>query len=144
MITEEDKEKQAIKKLEDGISLCEQALDKSEKYERLNDNTDWKGFWDDVKILIGKHDQEIRMAESYLTDAPNTTYVKMDGDSQKVVSSKADWLDFIVRHQIQKQELERWMSEPKWILEMAEQARKQIPILKEKINLMKKGENHAA
>lgn len=140
MITEQDREKTEIQKLENGIRFCEEAITKSEKYERLEENQDWKEFWKDIEILIGVHDKEILMGISMLPDAPNNTVVKTnDAGKQAVVSSKQDWMDFIIRHEIQRDELKSWMKEPLRILELARQARERLPELREK----RKRLNHA-
>jgi hypothetical protein len=141
LITEADKESQTIKRLEDAIALCEQTISKAEKYERLNENKDWQDFWKDVEFIAQTHDKEIKLAEESLVDAPENTYLKGDGI---VVSSRLDWANYIARHYIQRQELLRWMNEPKWILDMAAQARAKLPELKNKLELLKKESNHAA
>ena len=134
MLTEQDREKQKIEKTQNGIQICEDALKKSEKYERLKDNADWKGFLDDLKVIESLHEREIAMGESMLTDAPNTGYLKMSAKgSQEYVSSRQDWIDFIVRHQIQKAECSTWIKEPESIIAMAAMAREKLPSLKEKL-----------
>ncbi len=52
------------------------------------------------------------------------------------VNSKADWTDFIVRHQIQKTETLKWVKEPDFILEMAAIAREKLPFLEGKLKDM--------
>ena len=124
MITEQQKEKEAREKLENGIRICEEAMAKSEKYERLKDNKDWQGFLGDLRVLTDLHDREIKMGESMILDAPNTGYVKHDGfGNEKYVSSRQDWIDFIMRHQIQKTECSNWIKEPDQILTMAAMVR---------------------
>lgn len=137
MITENDREKVATEKIEDGIRLCEDAIAKAEKYERLNDNKDWQGYFQDLKILVNLHEREIGVAVSMIPDAPNNSHVKHnDHGKEMVVSSKADWTDFIARHEIQKNELLNWIEEPKRILAMASMAREKLPTLKEKLKEM--------
>ena len=134
MITEQEKEKQARQKVESGIRLCEEAIQKAEKYERLKENKDWQGFLDDLKDVIRLHENEIRMGESMLVDAANNGYVKTDDFGKQIyVSSRKDWTDFIVRHQIQKADAETWLKEPDRILAMAALAREKLPVLKEKL-----------
>ena len=134
MITEAMKEKEAREKIENGIKICEEAMAKSEKYERLKDNKDWQAFLGDLQVLSDLHDREIKMGESMILDAPNTGYVKLDGfGNQKYVSSRQDWIDFIVRHQTQKAECSNWIKEPKHILTLAAMAREKLPMLKDKL-----------
>jgi hypothetical protein len=134
MITEQDKDKFKIEKLKNGITMCEDALAKSEKYERLQENSDWKEYLNDLKVLASLHEKEIRMGEMMLLDAPNTGYIKHEGDKEVFVSSKEDWLDFITRHEIQRQEAEKWMSEPERILKMAAYSREKLPLLKKQLD----------
>jgi hypothetical protein len=140
MLTEAAKEKISKDKIASGIRICEEAMAKAEKYERLKENKDWLGYLDDLKILAGLHENEIKMGQSMLIDAPNTGYVKHDDFEKEVyVSSKKDWTDFIIRHQIQKQEAENWIKEPERILTMATMARERLPILKEKLAEIERG-----
>lgn len=142
MITEQDQENQSRKKIESGIRLCEEAMAKAEKYERLQDNKDFKGFLEDLNILVGLHEREIAMGVSSLPDAPATGYMRTDDfGKQQLVSSKADWADFISRHEIQKKELLNWIQEPERILKMASLAREKLPLLKDKLSEMKLKEN---
>lgn len=140
MITEAEKEKQKLEKLQNGVRICEDAMAKAEKYERLKDNKDWQGFIGDLKILGDLHDREIKMGESMLLDAPNNGYLKMDGlDKQQYVSSRQDWIDFIVRHQIQKEECVKWTKEPEHIMTMASMCRDKLPQLKKEIEEISRG-----
>ena len=128
METEESKERNKIDLLERQIKTCEEGIAKAEKYERLKDNQDWKDFILDLKILAEKHDQEIKNAEVYLLDAPNTGYLKLDATGrQAYVSSREDWIDFIVRHQIQKEENLKWLKEPDYVLRFAALSREKLP-----------------
>ena len=134
MISESEKEKIQKDQLERGIRVCEEAVAKAEKYERLKDNADWKGFLDDLKVVESLHEREIAMGESMLIDAPNTGYLKMSAKgSQEYVSSRQDWIDFIIRHQIQKADCATWIKEPESIIAMAAMAREKLPSLKEKL-----------
>lgn len=137
MITEEDKERAKKTEVQRGIRICEEAMAKAEKYERLKDSPDWQGYLSDLKVLADLHDKEIRMAETMLIDAPSTGYLKMkDSGAQEYVSSREDWVDFIVRHQIQKSDCLAWVKEPEHILTLAALAREKLPILKEKLSEM--------
>ena len=134
MITEKDKDLQKKEKLENGIRLCEEALAKAEKYERLKDNKDWQGYLEDLKVLSTLHEREIKVGISMFMDAPNTGHVKKgDFDKEVYVSSKQDWMDFISRHEIQKQECENWIKEPDRVILLASMAREKLPMLKEKL-----------
>jgi len=133
VITEEEKERIARETAQRGIRLCEEAIAKAEKYERLKDNPDWKGFLDDLKTLASLHEKEIEWARSMLVDAPHTGYLKMnDQGRQEYVSSRDDWTHFIVRHHIQKTECENWVKEPEHLLTLAGLSREKLPSLKEK------------
>src|SRR5271165_127344 len=133
MITERDKEKSQKDQLESRISLFEEAVLKAEKYERLQDNKDWQGYLADLEVLMDKHELEIKSGISLVLDAPNTGYVKMENLKQVYVSSKQDWIDFVERHEIQKQELLNWIREPDRILKIAAAARERIPDLKKQL-----------
>lgn len=133
-ITEEDKEKIIREQTHKAILVCEETLAKAEKYERLKDNPDWKGFLDDLKSLSDLHKKEVEWGKSMLIDAPNTGYLKMsDKGKQEYVSSRQDWVDFIIRHQIQGAECSNWVKEPEHILVMAAMAREKLPVLKDRI-----------
>lgn len=133
MITEKAKNEVGRQKIENGIRICEEALEKSEKYERLNENKDWKGYLEDLKILESLHDKEIQMGVMLMVDAPNHGYMKKELEKETYVSGKQDWTDFIIRHQIQKAELSNWIKEPERILAMASLAREKLPVLKKKL-----------
>lgn len=135
MISELDKNKQKKEKIENGIRLCEDALAKSEKYERLKDNKDWQGYLDDLKVLVTLHDREIMVGAAMVVDAPNSGYVKKDDFGKDTyVNSKRDWLDFISRHEIQKTEAQNWAKEPEKILSLATLAREKLPMLKKSLS----------
>lgn len=137
MITESDKEKQELSRIKNGIRLCEETIAKSEKYERLQDNPDWKSFLGDMKVLADLHEKEIQTGTMLLIDAPNDGHAGSEGT---YISSKQDWVDFIIRHQIQRQECLKWIEEPDRILAAARMAREKLPLLKEKLDRM----NHAS
>ena len=140
MLTELDQEKNQVKKLENSVRLCEEAISKAEKYERLEENKDWKEFWEDMKVVISLHDREITMACSMIPDAPSHPYIKHDDQGKEtVVSSKADWADFISRHEIQRQELKNWIQEPDRIIRLAALAREKVPILKDRLKEYSRG-----
>lgn len=134
MITELDKEKAQKEKLENGIRLCEDTIAKAEKYERLKDNKDWQGYLDDLKVLIGLHEREIKMGASMIPEAPFQSHIKHDEVGREVVvSSKEDWMDFISRHETQRAELSSWLKEPERIVAMAAMAREKLPMLRDKL-----------
>jgi hypothetical protein len=134
MITEEEKERLQKEKIEQTIKICEEAISKAEKYERLKDNPDWRGYLTDLKVIADLHDKEIEWGKSMLIDAPSNGYLKMGSKgTQEYVSSREDWVQFIVRHHIQKQECTNWIKEPEHILTMAAMAREKLPMLKDKI-----------
>lgn len=143
-ITEAQREKAEKEKLENGVAICEQALQKAEKYERLQENNDWKEYLEDLRVLIGAIQKDIDFAVMMMVDAPNTTVVKM-GESGKeaTVSSKQDWADFIIQKKVRKDTIEGWLTEPEKILFLAKQSRDLLPKLKEKISVLEAGENHA-
>ena len=138
MLSEKDKEAQKIKQIETGIRICNEGVQKAEKYERLKDNVDWKSFLEDLKVLAEKHDNEIRMAENMILDAPETGYLKfeMSGgevSKQAFVSSRNDWVRFIERHQIQKAQCLLWIKEPESILAFAALCREKLPVLEKQL-----------
>lgn len=134
MITEKDKEAASRKKIENATRLCEESLEKAEKYERLKENKDWQGHLEDLKILISSHEREISLAVSMLPDAPNTGYLKHDANGQETyVSSKLDWIDFIGRHEIMRASLATFIKEPDYMMEMASLAREKLPLLKKSL-----------
>jgi len=134
MISEEEKERIQKEQAERAVRICDEAIAKAEKYERLKDNKDWIDFLGDLKVLSDLHEKEVTWGRAMLLDAPRTGYLKMNAKGvQEYVSSREDWIDFIVRHQIQKTECENWIKEPEHILTMAALAREKLPALKEKI-----------
>lgn len=138
MITEQQKEQEKIRKIEDGIRTCEEGIAKAEKYERLKENKDWQDYLNDLKVVADMHDREIRAGEAMLVDAPNTGYMKLDGfGNQKYVSSREDWVDFIMRHQIQKADCLAWLKEPEQILTFAALCREKLPLLQEQLKEFK-------
>ena len=135
MITEKDKVSQQKEKLENGIRLCEEAISKAEKYERLKDNKDWQGYLEDLKVLVTLHEREIKVGVSMLLEAPTTGHVKRDNfDKDVYVSSREDWTNFISHHEIQKEECENWIKEPDRVILLASMAREKLPMLKEKLS----------
>jgi hypothetical protein len=144
MITEKDKEDSQIKKLEGGIRLCEEAIAKAEKYERLKENKDWQGYLEDLRVLSTLHEKEIKMGTTLIADAPNTGYVKHDASgSESYTSSKSDWVDFICRHEIERTILNTWIKEPDHMVTMASLAREKLPILKKKLDELTKEKSNA-
>ena len=134
MLTQQDKEKLTRNQLESSIRIFEDAIAKAEKYERLKENKDWQGYLKDLQVVVDIHAKEISQAEGYLPDAPATGYVKTDEfGKQQYVSSRSDWMDFIVRHYIQKKQLMNWIEEPERILKMAALSRERLPVLKAKL-----------
>lgn len=131
MLTEQMKEQAAIEKVKNGIRLCDEAITKAEKYERLQENPDWKNYLKDLEIRAGMHDREIQLALSQLDEAPNNSHVGADG---KVVSSKMDWVDFIRNHKIRADLYREWIQEPESILKFAALARQTLPDLKKKLS----------
>lgn len=129
-ITEEAREKQDAQRLKDGIRICEEAIKKAEKYERLSENPDWHAFWEDLDLIIEKHEKDIRYGVSQLPDAPGQTL--MNGNGTKI-SSKQDWADFIAQHEVQKMQLEYWKKDPVRIIALAQMAREKLPMLKEQL-----------
>lgn len=139
MITEQNREHIKIEKLKENIQICDEILHKSEKYERLIENSDFKAFLDDLKIVISLHEREIKFGQSLMIEAPNQSYVKMsDTGKEMIVSSKSDWMDFIIRHAVQKDTLENWLKEPRDIIEKAQKARAAIPVLKKQLSELEK------
>jgi len=134
MITEQEKENQKVKQIRNGIRICEEAIAKAEKYERLKDNKDFIDYLKDLKILADLHDREIKMGESMLIDAPNSGYVKTAFEKQEYVSSRQDWIDFIIRHQIQKAECTKWVKEPDQIIAFASLCREKLPLLQQQLS----------
>ena len=132
MITEEDKERLVREDAKRKIVAYEEAIAKAEKYERLKDNPDWKAFLNDLKILADLHETQIRWGMSMIVDAPNDGYIKIKEGKQEYVSSRQDWIDFITRHNIQKEECLKWENEPGYIMQMAAMARERLPGMKEK------------
>ena len=144
-LTEIAKEEIKAQELKNLIQICEEAIEKSEKYERLSDNKDWKGYMEDLQILINLHDREIKFGINLMTEAPNSSYAKSSNSGeQQIVSSKQDWSDFIIRHQVVRDELDKWIKEPDRIIEMSRQAREKLPILKEKLTALMHGGNNVS
>lgn len=142
MLTEAEQENAKSEKLKSGIRLCEEMIAKSEKYERLQENPDWQGYLGDLKVLIGLHEREIRQGVASLVEAPHNSFVRHNAQGEEIiVNGKLEWSDFVVRHQIQKDELETWLKEPERIVEGARQAREHMPVLKQKLDILTKDSN---
>lgn len=134
MITEADKERLQKENIKQAIQFCEETILKAEKYERLQENKDWRDFIEDLKILGEQHDKQIKYAATMILDAPNAGYVKHDpSGSEAYVSSKSDWVDFMSRHEIEKLECRKWIKEPEFVISAANLAREKLPILKKKL-----------
>ena len=100
---------------------------------------------EDLQILINLHDREIKFGINLMTEAPNSSYAKSSNSGeQQIVSSKQDWSDFIIRHQVVRDELDKWIKEPDRIIEMSRQAREKLPILKEKLTALMHGGNNVS
>lgn len=129
MLTPENELKGSKETMEGNISLAEDILRKAEKYERLKGNPDWEGVLEDIKVLMGIHDKEISNALAQLTSVrPSGT---MAEDNK--VYGRDDWFDFILMHQIRKEQLQEALNEQKRILEAAKMAREALPKLKDKL-----------
>ena len=134
MITEEEKEQNLKKEILIKVQACEEAIAKAEKYERLKENPDWQGFMEDLKALSNLHEKEIKWGRQMVIQAPNDGYLKINqGGKQEYVSSKRDWMDFIVEHEIRKEECDKWEKEPGYIMSMAAMSRQDLPVYKEKL-----------
>jgi len=142
MLTEASKKQLKIDEISNGIRLCEEAISKAETYERLNDNPDWKAYLSDLETVVSLHDREIQFGLLMLMEAPPNTYVKHDARGEVVVSSSEEWIGFIKRHQIQREELKNWTKEPARILMLASQARIKLPELKAQLLAMTEGGNN--
>lgn len=133
MLTEKVKSKIEKEKIESGIIQCKEIISKAEKYERLKDNKDWQEYLNDLKILGELHEKQIKVGVQALVDAPNSGHVKREMEKDVYVSSKQDWLDFILRHQIQMMECDKWIKEPERILTLAKMSRDHLPKLESKL-----------
>lgn len=136
-LTPEDELKQKKAVVEDNLKLAEDILKKAEKYERLKGNPDWEGVLEDVKVLIGIHGKQIENALSQIVDVRPTGSVA----ENKVVYGRDDWFDFILQHQVRKEQLMEGLNEQSRILEAAELARKSIPILQKQLDQFKENSN---
>jgi hypothetical protein len=143
MITEEDRERLSLEKVKKAIAFCEESMVKAEKYERLSENKDWQDHLKDLRVLADLHAREITSGSAMLINAPRTGYIKInDAGNQVYVSSKDDWLDFMMRHEIERSEILKWLKEPEAVLSMAQTAREKLPILKKQLAEMTH-ESHA-
>lgn len=106
-----------------------EVLQKSEKYERLNENDDWKEVLEDIRAGIKAHETEIAQALVSLSELQPSEREKM--------------FDFILIHQVRKEQIEQALNRPVQILELAKKARTLIPELKEKIRTLQEDLTHA-
>lgn len=132
MLTPEDELKGKKETVEENIQLAEDILRKAEKYERLKGNPDWEGVLNDIKVLMGLHDREIANALAQLTAVRPSGTMAQD----KKVYGRDDWFDFILGHQIRKEQLQEALNEQKRILDAAKMAREALPKLKEQLEKM--------
>jgi hypothetical protein len=137
MITESENERLKIKKLQNGIRLCEESIAKAEKYERLKENKDWQGYLNDLTIVADQHDKEILIACTMIPDAPSHPYVSTgEMGHTKVISSREDWMNYITTHEIKRAQIRSWLKEPGFILAQAALAREKLPIFKKELKAL--------
>lgn len=105
--------------MERELGYWKEVLQKSEKYERLMADDDFKDVLKDIQHTVDAHHEEIKkclegMAEygpRQLADAQHTLFIHQVLEDQAVMAVKR----------------------PKEILELAKEARKKIPLLEENI-----------
>ena len=132
-ITEEARITQEIEQDKNQISICEDAIQKAELYERLEENSDWKAWKELLRKASALHEQEIQQGIKALINAPGSTIVRATQGGDVIISSRDDWQEFITRHEIMRSNLEEWLKEPGLMIGLARKAREVLPGLKERL-----------
>jgi hypothetical protein len=114
----------ALNQMESDLAYWKEVLQKSEKYERLMEDEDFKDFLKDFKEGFAIHGEQIKEALEEL--------------SQAGPKRQDDLFRIILVHQSKKESVEALTERPKKIVELSREAQKKIPELEEKIAQAKK------
>lgn len=117
----------AIQQMESDLAFQEEVLQKSEKYERLMQEQDFKDFLADFKEGFAIHAAQIKEALEEL--------------SQASPRRQEDLFRIILIHQSKKESVEALTSRPEILVKLSKEAQKKIPELKEKIQKAKEEYN---
>jgi hypothetical protein len=109
----------ALNQMESDLAYQEEVLQKSEKYERLMADGDFKDFLKDFKEGFKIHGEQIQEAMGELTQASPRR--------------QEDLFRIILIHQSKKESVEALTERPAQLVRLSKEAQKLIPELKEKI-----------
>lgn len=105
------------------IAYWEEVLQKSEKYERLMQDSDFTDILKDIQQTIDLHDTEIKFC--------------LEKMSEYTPKLEQDAFHSIRVHQILKEQAAHAMRRPQEIVELAKKARVTIPQLQDQLNKLK-------
>jgi hypothetical protein len=114
--------------IENEIKYWTEVLQKSEKYERLMQDSDFKDVLKDIEQTVAAHENEIKMC--------------LDGMSEYTPKLEVDVWHSIRVHQILKEQAQWAMKRPQETIELAKQAREKIPALKKQLMELKETISH--
>lgn len=112
-----------VAQTESQIAYLAEVLQKSEKYERLMQDSDFKEVLKDIQQTIDAHDGEIKSCLAQM--------------SEYTVKLEQDAFHAIRIHQVLKEQAQRAMNRPSEILELAKNARTKLPELREQLSKLK-------
>jgi hypothetical protein len=113
--------------LESKLAYAKEILQKSEKYERLMEDADFKAFLKDFEEGFSVHAKEIEGALSSLTMASPR--------------EQEDLFRMILIHQAKKEMLKQLVERPSEIIRLAQSKRREIPDLETQIAHLKENLN---
>lgn len=111
------------KQVEAEIAFLVEVLQKSEKYERLMQDSDFKDVLKDIQQTIDAHDGEIKSCLAQM--------------SEYTPKLEQDAFHAIRVHQILKEQAQHAMKRPEEILALAKNARTRLPELQEQLSKLK-------
>jgi hypothetical protein len=123
MISDFDQLQSRVTETEREIVYWQEVLQKSEKYERLMQDTDFQELLKDIGQTIDAHKEQIEQC--------------LNGMSEYGPRALADAQHTMFIHQILKEQAELAMTRPKKILELSKEARKKIPMLEDQLKTIK-------
>ena len=118
-----------VHQIENGIKYWTEVLQKSEKYERLMQEQDFKDFLLDFKEGFAIHAEQIKEALEEL--------------SQASPRRQDELFRIILVHQSKKESVEALTGRPEVLVRLSKEAQKKIPELKEKIKKAKEEVHNA-
>jgi len=112
-----------IKQIESDIAYAKEVLQKSEKYERLIRDPDFKDFLKDFEEGFQIHGDQVNQSLAMLTDSSPR--------------QQEDLFRIILIHQSKREAVKALTERPMQIVKLADEKRKQLPILEKELETIR-------